>query len=58
MTGPELRALRLSLGWTQEQLAKAVGRKSDRTVHRWESGHDPIPPYVPLILATFTAPAT
>jgi len=43
MTGAELRALREALGWSQQRLAEAVGRKSDRTVHRWEAGTVPVP---------------
>jgi transcriptional regulator with XRE-family HTH domain len=37
MTGVALRRLRRGLGWTQKQLAEAVG-VTRKTVARWERG--------------------
>lgn len=37
MTPTEIRALRTSLGWTQERLARELG-VSWTTVNRWERG--------------------
>ena len=37
MTGPEIRAAREAKGWTQLQLADAIGVAFE-TVCRWESG--------------------
>ena len=57
MTGAELRALRQRLGWTQEQLGAAVN-KTDRTVHRWESGAIAVPDLVARIVSGFATGAS
>ena len=46
MTGPELRAWRLSMGLTQLGLALRWGCASDQTVWQWESGRRKIPGWV------------
>ncbi|MGL4631544.1 MAG: helix-turn-helix domain-containing protein [Leadbetterella sp.] len=39
MTPSEIKSLRLSLGMTQAEFAKAVGVTHKRTVCNWEKGH-------------------
>jgi transcriptional regulator with XRE-family HTH domain len=51
MEKEELKRRRSALGWTQKQLAEALGVKPN-TVTRWENGVLPVPVYVPLALAT------
>jgi transcriptional regulator with XRE-family HTH domain len=36
--GQRIRDVRLSLGMTQAEFARFVGRKTDQTVSRWETG--------------------
>ena len=50
MTPTELRDLRLKIGWTQAELADALGLTSRASVSRMESGSRPIMGAV-LILA-------
>ena len=50
MTPAELRDLRLKIGWTQAELADALGLTSRASVSRMESGSRPIMGAV-LILA-------
>ena len=50
MTGPELFALRTRIGWSQQELADALGLTSRASVSRMESGSRPIMGAV-LILA-------
>lgn len=57
MDPDELRARREYLGFTEQAFGVAVGMLTDRppvrkdTVHRWESGRDPIPYGLPDTLA-------
>lgn len=46
MTGDILKEIRLSLGFTQVQMAAALGASGDRTVRKWETGERPIPPTI------------
>lgn len=43
-----IRRLRIKLGYSQEQLAKAVG-VSDVTISKWEGGRDPNSKHIPLL---------
>lgn len=47
----DLKKRRSALGWTQKQLAEALGVQPN-TVTRWENGILPVPVYVPLALET------
>lgn len=38
MTGDEIRAARLALGLTQEQLAERMGLFGKQTISQWERG--------------------
>lgn len=49
-TGADVWAARKRLGWTQEQLAEALGVTS-RTVSAWERGENSPPPSVRFQLA-------
>lgn len=49
MNAPELVAWRRRMGWTQRQLAEALGY-SERHVIRWEMGNAEIEPVVQLAL--------
>lgn len=40
MTGPEFRQLRLGLGLSQNELARALGILSGRTIQRIEKGEE------------------
>ena len=50
MTPESLVAWRKARGWSQQALAEAI-RCSRRSVVNWESGANPIPPYVGILLA-------
>lgn len=43
-----IRQLRIKLGYSQEQLAKAVG-VSDVTISKWEGGRDPNSKHIPML---------
>lgn len=49
MTGEELRATRLRMGWTPEELA-AVLRVSKAGVYSWETGRRAVPGPVAVLL--------
>lgn len=42
MTPQEFKEARLKLGFTQEQMAEAIGVNSSRMVRQYESGNVPI----------------
>lgn len=42
MTAEEFKAARLKLGYTQEQMAEALGVNSSRMIRQYESGRVPI----------------
>ncbi len=55
MTRKQLRDWRVARGWTQVELARALGMTKPETsgrvrVTRWESGARPIPPLMDLAL--------
>ena len=50
MTGDELKEWRNRTGWSQGQLAKALG-VIPVTISRWERGERQIPPFLSLALA-------
>ena len=37
ITGSDLKRLRVLAGKTTKEIANAVGRKSDKTIHHWEA---------------------
>ena len=51
MTPADLRSIRKQLGLTQAEFGALAGNKSARQVKNWESGHTPVPDYVPMLLA-------
>ena len=52
MTAAAFRSARKSLGLTQAELAARIGR-SRREVGRWETGDQPVPVVVALLLAAW-----
>lgn len=48
--GDKIRKWRSRHGLTMAQLAEELGVKMN-TVHRWEVGFHPVPPFLPLALA-------
>lgn len=53
VTGEDLRAARVKLGYTQEEMAKMLGTHY-RTVGRWELGKTRVPLSVVLLLNTLS----
>ena len=51
---PELRALRASLGWTQQQLALALGVREE-VLRKWTSGQHRIHPCAQRLLELWLA---
>ncbi|WP_041605402.1 helix-turn-helix domain-containing protein [Tistrella mobilis] len=49
LSGAELRFLRVELGWSQEELARLLGRDK-QTVGRWERGESNIDPLAERVL--------
>jgi DNA-binding transcriptional regulator YiaG len=49
MTAADFRAVIARLGYGQRGFAEYVGA-NERTVRRWASGEQDIPPWVPVIL--------
>ncbi len=53
MKGKQLRAIRMKLGWTQMEMAKAL-KVAGNTVARWERNERPIsPPMTKLVNIIF-----
>lgn len=46
MTGEQLRAARLELGWSQDAAARALAVASRQAISRWERDERPVPAYV------------
>lgn len=51
-TGDELKRQRLSLGLTQEQMARHLGKEM-RTYQRWEAGGKYTPTKLPIVMQAF-----
>ncbi len=54
MNAQDIRNLRQRLNLSQQELASRLG-VAVATVHRWETGKNPIPPYLALALAELEA---
>lgn len=54
MTGPQLKTLRISLGWSQREVADKLGEVTHSTLSRWESSEDDVPAWVPEKLFAHT----
>ena len=56
MTGTELRRIRATLGWTQEEMARRLGysnKHGNISVMRWETGKTPVPGHVAVLARGF-----
>lgn len=50
MTGASLRAWRISVNWSMDQTARALGYASSSTVAKWETEDEPIPTLAQLAI--------
>ncbi len=50
MSGAQFAAIRMRLGMTLDEMAKALGGYNLQQVWRWEGGHSSIPPAVRILV--------